>query len=281
MEKKQQLTAVFVILMLTVSICPGSASANPIADERGIGVEHGERTSVVQLLKTGLNKREPVTITLGGLPSSKGGQNASYSDLENFKTATWDLVQEHYLYPNGSVIGFGYDVDGYLRVSLWNGPPPPENVSSIEALFAMLDERAKGMGIENIPVKFTVFTSPPELVLHRDRLNPTERISPSTQPPENCPEKVTSLDALTVALHDPGVIRLLENESIETITFSRGTYTDKNMSYTQMVFRPEDPDPDDCMAAPMIVVQVNDSCWVSAAYETYPSYIPGCRGRAG
>jgi len=53
------------------------------------------------------------------------------------------------------------------------------------------------------------------------------------------------------------------------------------MSYTQMVFRLEDPDPDDCMAAPMIVVQVNDSCWVSAAYETYPSYIPGCRGRAG
>ena len=281
MEKKQQLTAVFVILMLTVSVCPGSASANPIADERGIGIEHGERTSAVQLLKTSLNKREPVTITLGGLPSSKGGQNASYSDLENFKTATWDLVQEHYLYPNGPVIGFGYDVDGYLRVSLWNGPPPPENVSSIEALFAMLDERAKGMGIENIPVKFTVFTSPPELVLHRDRLNPTERISPSTQPPENCPEKVTSLDALTVALHDPEVIGLLENESIETITFSRGTYTDKNMSYTQMVFRPEDPDPDDCMAAPMIVVQVNDSCWVSAAYETYPSYIPGCRGRAG
>ena len=281
MEKKQQLTAVFVILMLTVSVCPGSASTNPIADERGIGIEHGERTSAVQLLKASLNKREPVTITLGGLPSSKGGQNASYSDLENFKTATWDLIREHYLYPNGPVIGFGYDVDGYLRVSLWNGPPPPENVSSTEALFAMLDERAKDMGIENIPVKFTVFTSPLELILHRDPLNPLGCISPSTQPPENCPAEVTSLDALTVALHDPEVIGLLENESIETITFSKGTYADRNMNYTQMVFRPEDPDPDDCMTAPMIVVQVNDSCRVSAAYETYPSYIPGCRGRAG
>lgn len=29
----------------------------------------------------------------------------------------------------------------------------------------MLDERAREMGFENIPVKFTVFISPPELVL--------------------------------------------------------------------------------------------------------------------
>jgi hypothetical protein len=50
-------------------------------------------------------------------------------------------------------------------VSIWNGPPPPENVSSIEAVYAMLDERAREMGIEDIPVKFTVFISPPELVL--------------------------------------------------------------------------------------------------------------------
>ena len=48
-----------------------------------------------------------------------------------------------------------------------------------------------------------------------------------------------------------------------------------------MDFRLEDPAPGDCMTAPMIVVQVNDSCGVSAAYETYPSHIPGCRGRAG
>ncbi len=76
-----------------------------------------------------------------------------------------DLIGEHYLYPNGSLIGFGYDIDGYLRVSIWNGPPPPEDVSSIETLHAMLDEWAKEMRVENIPVKFTIFTSPPELVL--------------------------------------------------------------------------------------------------------------------
>lgn len=277
--KNKRLTAAFVVLMLTVSVFPGFASAVLVADECGTDIEQGERTNSVELLKAGLNKREPVTITLGGLPFSKGGRNASYSDLENFTAATWDLIWERYLSPNGPVIGFGYDVDGYLRVSLWNGPSPPENASSVDSLHTMLDERAKEMGIENIPVKFMVFASPPRLVLDCDRLNPSDRTS-CTQPPENCPEKVTSLDALTVALRDPGVIGLLKNKSIETIMFSKGTYADRNMNYTQMVFRTEDPDPDDCTTAPTIVVQVNESCGVYAAYETYPSYIPGYRGRA-
>jgi len=123
-------------------------------------------------LKAGLNRQEPVTVTLGGLPFSKGGKGVS---LPDFTTATENLIRERYLYPNGSLIGFGYDIDGYLRVSIWDGPPPPEKVSSIEAVYAMLDERAREMGIENIPVKFTVFISPPELVLDSD-LNPSEQI---------------------------------------------------------------------------------------------------------
>ena len=118
----------------------------------------------VDHLKASLNRQEPVTVTLGGLPFSKGGKSASLPDLENFTTAIEDQIQKDYLYPNGSLIGFGYDLDGYLRVSIWNGPPPPENVSSIEAVYAMLDKQAREMGIEDIPVKFTVFTSPPVLV---------------------------------------------------------------------------------------------------------------------
>ena len=160
----------------------------------------------------------------GGTPPSKGGQNTSYSDLENFKTATCDLIQERYLYPTGSLIGFSYDISGYLLVNIWNGPPPPENVSSVDSLHTMLDERAKSMGSGSIPVKFTVFISPPELVLDCNRLNPRIVPTPTHSSPENSPAEVTSLDALTVALHDPEVIRLLENESIELITFSKGTY---------------------------------------------------------
>ena len=145
-------------LCLSESLCDQepATSAGKLQSSRpaftGQDVEH---------LKASLNRQEPVTITLGGLPFSKGGKSAN---LENFTAATKDLIWGHYLYPNGSLIGFSYDIDGYLRVNICNGPPPPENVSSVETLYAMLDERAKEMGIENIPVKFTVFISPPESV---------------------------------------------------------------------------------------------------------------------
>ena len=69
------------------------------------------------------------------------------------------------------------------------------------------------------------------------------------------------------------VIRLLSNKNIDTISFSKGSYSEEG-NYTQIIFHPLDPNPDDRMTASMIVAQVNDSCMVSAAYETYPSYIP-------
>lgn len=89
-----------------------------------------------------------------------------------------------------------------------------------------------------------------------------------------CPAEVTPLNILTVALNDPKVIGLLGNKSIAAIAFSRGTYSEQDMNYTQIVFRLQDPDPDDHMTASMIVVQINDSCKVYSVYETYPSYIP-------
>lgn len=91
---------------------------------------------------------------------------------------------------------------------------------------------------------------------------------------DTCPAGVTSLDALTVALRDPAVLDLLDRKDISTIAFSRGSYSEKDMNYTQILFRPRDPDPDDRMTASMIVVQVNDPCMVYSVYETYPSYIP-------
>lgn len=113
--------------------------------------------SFVEPLKFGLKTRKPITVTLGALPFSKSGSRTSLAD---FTAATADRIREHYLYPNGSLIGFGYDIDGYLRVSIWNDPPLPENVSSVEAVYALLDGWAEEMGTKNIPVKFTVFHSP-------------------------------------------------------------------------------------------------------------------------
>jgi hypothetical protein len=137
-----------------------------IVTEQGSGTSAGEfqpsQPPFVEDLKVGLNRREPVTITFGALPFSKSGSRTSLAD---FTAATADQICERHLYPNGSLIGFGYDIDGYLQVSIWNGPPPPENVSSVEAVYALLDGWAEEMGTKNIPVKFTVFQSPPELVI--------------------------------------------------------------------------------------------------------------------
>jgi len=90
---------------------------------------------------------------------------------------------------------------------------------------------------------------------------------------DTCPAEVTSLNALNATLADPEVVRLLSNKNIDTISFSKGSYSEEG-NYTQIVFHPLGPNPDDRMTASMIVAQVNDSCMVSAAYETYPSYIP-------
>ncbi|WP_292520331.1 hypothetical protein [Methanoculleus sp.] len=155
-----------LVLSLSAGLClsEGLRDQGPAASAAKLQSSQPALTNlkIVEHLKAGLNRQEPVTITLGGLPSSKSGKSVP---LSSFTAATKDLIRERYLYPNGSLISFGHDIDGYLRVSIWNGPPPPENVSSIEAVYAMLNERAKEMGIEDIPVKFTVFTSPPELVL--------------------------------------------------------------------------------------------------------------------
>lgn len=74
-------------------------------------------------------------------------------------------ARECYLYPAGNVIGFGYGVEGYLEVTLWNGPPRPKTTYSVETLHAMIDEQARAVGYEDVPVRFTVRTSPPILNL--------------------------------------------------------------------------------------------------------------------
>lgn len=93
---------------------------------------------------------------------------------------------------------------------------------------------------------------------------------------DTCPAEITSLDALIVALNDQEVIGLLDKKDIDTIAISKVSSLERDADYTQIytqiVFHPQDPD--DRMTPSMIVVQINDSCMVQAAYETYPSYIP-------
>lgn len=95
--------------------------------------------------------------------------------------------------------------------------------------------------------------------------------------PYICPAELTSLDALDLALSDPEVTELLQNKSVNRIGFSRvlSQQHGANMyNYTQIVFNLEDSDPDDRLMSTSIYVQINDSCMVCSAYESYPAPFP-------
>jgi hypothetical protein len=122
------------------------------------------------IFATEMHEKEPVIITLGGpplsqLPYSQGGRGPGYSDLSAFIAANTDWMMETYFYPEGPIIGLGYDSEMYLDVRLLICPLP-RNPYTVDELYAMLDERAQSMGIENIPVRMRIHTSPPVLVLH-------------------------------------------------------------------------------------------------------------------
>ncbi len=117
-----------------------------------------------------MHEKEPVIITLGGsplsqLPYSQGGRGPGYSDLDAFIAANTDWMMETYFYPEGPIISLGYDSEMYLDVTLLLCPPPPRNTYTMDELYAMLDERARIMGIENIPVRMRILTFPPVLIL--------------------------------------------------------------------------------------------------------------------
>ena len=88
----------------------------------------------------------------------------------------------------------------------------------------------------------------------------------------NNPQDNPSLDDLNKALSDPEVVELLGNRNLTSIDFSKFENSPAGGNYTQIVFHPEDPDPDDRLFPSMIVVQLNESGQVFSAYETYPAY---------
>ena len=83
-----------------------------------------------------------------------------------------------------------------------------------------------------------------------------------------------SLSDLNKAMNDPEFIELLGSRNLTSIDFSTLTDSSTKEEYRQMVFHPEDPDPDDNLAPSMIIVQINESGKVFPVYETYPAYIP-------
>ena len=91
------------------------------------------------------------------------------------------------------------------------------------------------------------------------------------------PANVTDLTALNVALNDSRVIGFLENKSIDSITFSKINYGEKENDSIQIVFYLSESEADTCLSSPRMFVKINNSCMIYSAYKPYPSYIPGCK----
>lgn len=161
--------------MLTVSVCLGFASANPVADECSMTVERAELTSdeytaAVEYLKS----KESVIDIRGTLPEFKDTQHRRtwYNFLDNLTSDMFDSVKP-YLYPDGPIIGFGYDIEGYVGIGVVEGYSEDKTDIAVNEIYTMLSEEAKKSGVGDIPIKVRS-VDPDSLVLHSasDRFRP-------------------------------------------------------------------------------------------------------------
>ncbi|MEA2033909.1 MAG: hypothetical protein U9N40_00210 [Euryarchaeota archaeon] len=175
LKKGMRALSVLLISVLVVSVCLGFASANPVADECNIGVECGELTDdeyrvAVESLKSGENVIEK----RGSLPEFKDARHrrAWYNALDNLTSGMSDSVKP-YLYPDGPIIGFGYDIEGYIGIGVVKGYSQEKASIPVNEIYTMLNERARKLEVEDIPVKVRS-VDPDSLILHSasDRFRP-------------------------------------------------------------------------------------------------------------
>lgn len=175
MEKTQQLLSACIILMLTISVCLGFASADPVADECSIDVEQGELTNAEYTAAIeSLRLKENVIDRRGNLPEFEDAQHRRvwYNFLDNLTSEVFDSVKP-YLYPDGPIIGFGYDIEGYVGIGIAEEYSQDDVNTTVNKIHTTLNEEAKKMGVKEIPVKVRS-VNPDSLVLHSasDRFRP-------------------------------------------------------------------------------------------------------------
>jgi hypothetical protein len=68
-----------------------------------------------------------------------------------------DNIPFPYFGENGTIVGRGYGVDGYYKVTFRYDAPPTDNM--MEEVFEAVNEGAEGVGFDReVPVKFTLGT---------------------------------------------------------------------------------------------------------------------------
>ena len=144
------------VLILCVLVSAGAVSATP----SDLNMSMGEKMPGEEIpeadIQAGieyLNAHDHVLHRYGTLPVLRDtGMRCTWEDsLNNFVTdARCDI--ESLFYPEGPIHGFGYDIEGYVFVSIvenWT-----MNSEVMDTLYRTLESRGRTMGISNIPVKF-------------------------------------------------------------------------------------------------------------------------------
>ncbi|HQC33679.1 MAG TPA: hypothetical protein PLG95_03000 [Methanoculleus sp.] len=158
MMKETKLLPILVVLLLAASVCPGFASASPVDEEYTMAAERVELTDDEYIAAIdALKSRENVVETRGYLPEFKDAQHRRswYNFLDNLTGGMFDSVKP-YLYPDGPMINFGYDIEGYVRIGIVEGYPQDKAGVAVDEIYAMLNEEAEQLGIEDIPVKVEI-----------------------------------------------------------------------------------------------------------------------------
>ncbi len=94
-----------------------------------------------------------VIATYGKLPEFENDEQKQqwYANLDEVKNRVRSEMPP-YLRPEGPVIGYGYNLEGYVTVTFLEGTVIEKPL--MDEIYGMIDEEAEGMGIQEVPVIF-------------------------------------------------------------------------------------------------------------------------------
>lgn len=100
-----------------------------------------------------LNAHDDVLSRYGTVPVLKDvEQRRAWEDrLAEFVDAAWCDIEPSFC-PKGPIHGFGYDIEGYVHVSILDNQTV--DTETMDEMYRMLECRGEEMGIGDLPVKF-------------------------------------------------------------------------------------------------------------------------------
>lgn len=161
--KFKQMVSILIIGLLFVGLVPivsavSNTSTNQTASDSDPESELPDfNPQIFDLLE---EQDEKYILGLGEVPliTSKSGKRNWLNDLSNVKAGAREEMTA-YMRPNGSVMSYGYNYQGYLSVRFLEGTEV--NESTLDEIYSIFNEEAMKDNISDVPV---LFQYSPEIV---------------------------------------------------------------------------------------------------------------------